>query len=130
MNAHLRPSSESVRDENEADEVELQDVLDALDDADCRCILQAVTERSMTASELTDACGLSPTTTYRKLDLLTGVSLVEESTRVCSNGTHPSEYSCSFDEIVLGIADSGTLSVDVTRSRSTPERWSAAFGNR
>lgn len=100
----------------------LQSLLDALNDPDCRAILRAVEERSMTANELSNTCELPLSTTYRKIDLLTSAALLEERTRIRSDGKHPHEYSCNFDEVLVNISDEGTFEVDVVRSNSSSSR--------
>ncbi|MFB6198530.1 MAG: helix-turn-helix domain-containing protein, partial [Halobacteriaceae archaeon] len=66
-----------------ASEPNLQTVLDALDDQDCRKILEKL-EEPMTAAEIAEACDIPISTTYRKLDLLSEGSLVSEGTKVRS----------------------------------------------
>ena len=53
-----------------ADHPQLQVVLDALDDPECRTIIEQM-EAPMTAKELSENCDVPLSTTYRKLDLLT-----------------------------------------------------------
>jgi len=56
------------------DQPELQDVLDALDDPDCRTIV-SVLEESMTASEIAEESDIPLSTTYRKIERLTEAAL-------------------------------------------------------
>jgi len=46
-------------------------VLTALDDSDCRALLEATADGALTAAELIDRCDVPRSTTYRKLDQLT-----------------------------------------------------------
>lgn len=99
------------------DAPELQTVLDALNDPDCRAFLRAM-EEPMTAGELSKACDVPRSTTYRKLDLLTDASLVEEVTEVRPDGHHRSRYRVAFEEIRMHRDEDGELSVRIRR----PER--------
>ncbi|MFC7166659.1 winged helix-turn-helix domain-containing protein [Halospeciosus flavus] len=93
---------------------DLQTVLDALDDADCRDFVQAL-EEPMTAGELSEACDVPRSTTYRKLDLLTDASLVEEVTEVRADGHHRSRYRVAFEEIRMRRDEDGELVVRIRR---------------
>jgi len=90
----------------------------ALDDPDCREIIQNL-EEPMTASELTKRCEIPQSTLYRKLELLTEATLLEESTEIRQDGHHASKYSIAFDEISLGLDDDQSLSVQIERPAQT-----------
>jgi DNA-binding IclR family transcriptional regulator len=98
----------------------LQDVLDALDDPDCRAIVRAL-EEPMTADKISDLADVPLSTTYRKLDLLTEASLLEEGTEIRSDGQHASRYSVAFEEVVIGLAETREFEVDVTRRPRTAD---------
>ncbi|MFC7157436.1 helix-turn-helix domain-containing protein [Halomarina halobia] len=95
-------------------------VLDALDDPDCRAILEQLDE-PMTASDLCDACDIPRSTMYRKLDLLSEASLLEERIEINPNGRHPTCYAVGFDEVRVALDDDRSLTVEVDHRRMTPE---------
>ncbi|MFT4946465.1 MAG: putative transcriptional regulator [Natronomonas sp.] len=100
----------------------LQDVLDALDDPDCRSILRETIE-PMTATELTNACDIPKSTLYRKLDLLSTASLVREQETVSPDGGRVTRYECTVEDVTVSIDDEGEFSVRIDRpSRETDER--------
>jgi DNA-binding transcriptional ArsR family regulator len=101
---------------SEASEVEA--LLGALEDEDCRAILEATDEDSLTANELSEACDLPLSTAYRKLDKLTETGLLDEQLRLSSNGKHTSEYVRSVDDVHVSIESDIELSI--THSE-TPE---------
>lgn len=104
------------------DDPDLQRVLDALDDPDCRKIVAALDD-PMTADEISEAAEVPLSTTYRKLDLLTDASLLEEETEIRPDGQHASKYTVAFDEVVIGIGESGDFEVTIAhRARTTDER--------
>jgi len=114
--AHLeRPTRETTV--TDADEVHA--ILHALQDDDCRAVLEATDEESLSASELADTCGLPLSTTYRKLDALTEAGLLAERTRLCPDGKHASEYVRVVDEVLVD-ADAG-FELTISR-RELPER--------
>lgn len=112
-----------VRDPaGEANAPNLQSVLDALDDPDCRAIVRQLDE-PMTASELSDATDVPLSTVYRKLDLLSEASLVAELTEVRSDGHHTTRYGVAFEEVSFELGDDRDLSVAIERPpESTEER--------
>ncbi len=102
--------SDSVSSE---DAPSLQDVLDALDDPDCRKILRETTE-PMTANELIDACDIPKSTVYRKLELLARASLVHERDTINPGGGRITRYERDFDDVIVSIDEDG-FSVTVER---------------
>lgn len=95
-------------------------VLAALEDQDCRAILQEL-EEPKTARELTDACDIPQSTLYRKLDLLSDASLVEEKLEVRTDGRHSRRYALDFEEVSLSLRDDRTFEVDIDRREAAPE---------
>jgi predicted transcriptional regulator len=94
---------------------EIQYVLDALDDADCRAILEATSEDALSANEVSDACDLPLSTTYRKLELLTDAGLLEERTRICTTGKHSGEYVRTVEDVVVSLGTGGEMGLEVTQ---------------
>lgn len=92
------------------EEADIESLLGALEDPDCRAIIEATTDEALSASELSDRCELPLSTTYRKLDQLTGVGVLEERVRLSRSGQHTSEYTLQIDSIHLSVdPDSGTV---------------------
>lgn len=108
-------SSEEVRQSEES----IQELLDVLNDAGSRAILDATSDTALSANEVSDACDLPLSTTYRKLELLTEVGLVEERTRVRRSGKHPNEYIRSVSEVVISLDSSEGTELQVSH-RSSP----------
>lgn len=92
---------------------ELQDVLDALDDPDCRAILKQL-DTPMSANNISNACDIPLSTTYRKLDLLSEASLVEEVTEIRSDGHHTTLYRVAFDIVEISL-DNQHFTVEISR---------------
>lgn len=100
----------------------LQDVLDALDDPQCRAILRETIE-PMTANELINACDIPKSTLYRKLELLSSASLVREQEMINPGGGRVTHYERSFDNVTISIDETGEFSVSVDRPlQSSDER--------
>ncbi|MDS0223147.1 helix-turn-helix domain-containing protein [Haloarcula sp. S1AR25-5A] len=100
---------------------ELQTVLDALDDEDCRAIV-SVLEEPLTASEISERSGVPLSTTYRKLELLTESSLLYEGVEVRSDGQHASRYAIDFEEVVISLDEELSLTVDISHRARTPDQ--------
>ncbi|WP_135830269.1 winged helix-turn-helix domain-containing protein [Halorussus halobius] len=99
---------------------DLEAVLDALDDPDCRVIVRHL-EEPMTASELSDATGVPLSTVYRKLDLLSEASLLRELTEVRSDGHHTTRYEVDFEEVSLSLTEDHRFDVAVARPTHSAE---------
>ena len=116
-----------VRDPFRDDDApDLQDVLDALDDPDCRAIITEL-EAPMTASELSDAADVPLSTTYRKLDLLTEASLLAEMTEIRSDGQHTTRYEIDFDEVRIALDEDRSFDVGIARPERSPDEQLAAM---
>lgn len=108
------------------DAPDLQSVLNALDDPDCRTIIEHL-EEPMTASELQDASGIPTSTLYRKLELLSEASLVNEGTEIRSDGHHTSVYEIGFEEILVRRQEDNSLTVSINRPTEPGEQRLAAM---
>lgn len=91
--------------------LEADTALEALDDPDCRALLEAATGRARTAGELIEVSGVPRSTTYRKLDQLVEAGLLEERVRVSPEGSHASEYRRTVDDVVVSITETGGVTV-------------------
>lgn len=87
-----------------------QNILYILDDDDCRSIIRAL-EEPMTANELVNACDISFSTLYRKLDLLTESSLIEEEIVIRTDGQNTTRFVRTFEQ--LRIEFDADLQMDI-----------------
>lgn len=108
------------------DDDAVEAVLGALEDPDCRAILDETGDSARTASEVADACDLPTSTTYRKLDILTAASLVEERVRIRRSGKHASEYVRAVDDVVVTMGPDG-VAVRLSQAESAESSSVAAF---
>jgi len=104
----------------------IETLLGALEDADCRSILEATTEDALTANELSDRCDLPLSTAYRKLELLTEAGLLEEQLRLSRSGKHTSEYVRAVSEVDVSL--DGTLELTLNHAGSEESSSSAIAG--
>jgi DNA-binding transcriptional ArsR family regulator len=104
------------------DSPDLQEVLEALHDDDCREIVGVLSE-PMTADEIADATDIPLSTTYRKLDRLTEAELLEEGVELRPDGQHASRYVVSFDEVAITLSEEMEFEVDLShKPRRADER--------
>jgi len=96
------------------DDPDVGTVLDVLDDAAAREILEALSE-PMTAGEVASECDLARSSVYRKLNRLSTASLLETETKLRPDGHHTTLYRVAFDSVVVGFSDHRSLAVDVVR---------------
>ena len=105
---------------------ELQAVLAALDDPDCRTLMQALTT-PMTAQELMEECELSQTTTYRKLEMLNEAALVREGTMIRDDGHHTTQYHRVFAGVAIWLTEEDFFDVTMIRQSESPDERLARF---
>lgn len=106
---------------------DLQTVLDALDDPDCRTILRTL-DTPMTAQELARECDVSRTTAYRKIDLLDEASLVDERTEIREDGHHATRYVRAFGGVYVDLAEDGyEVSFEPPAGEETPDERLARY---
>lgn len=97
-------------------EVDSESVLAALDDPDCRKLLEATTDEALTAQELVDRCDIPRSTTYRKVEQLAEAGLLEEDVRLRRDGKHASEYRRSFEDLTISLSASEGFEVGISQS--------------
>ncbi|WP_232702395.1 winged helix-turn-helix domain-containing protein [Halobacterium wangiae] len=111
------------------DEDAVQAVLAALDDPDCRAILEAASDESLTAAEIGEACDLPSSTAYRKIDVLDEAGLLDEELRIRRSGKHVSEYTCGVEDVSVSFDGDG-VQLSVTHcERENDAGLSAAFAD-
>jgi DNA-binding transcriptional ArsR family regulator len=99
---------------------DLEAVLDALDDPTCRAIVRTL-DHPMTAEEIADAADVPLSTTYRKLDMLTAASLLDERVDVRPKSQHASQYQVEFEAVVVRLAEDRDFRVAVSKRARRPD---------
>jgi DNA-binding transcriptional ArsR family regulator len=100
------------------DDPDEQAVFDALADPDCRAILEHLDE-PLTAQEVASACDLPQTSTYRKLEQLSDAALVDEQTRIRTDGHHTTVYVRDCTGVFVALEGEASFETDILRQ---PER--------
>lgn len=101
---------------------DLQAVLDALEDPDCRQIVRELDEPK-TARELSESCDMATSTTYRKLERLSDASLVDERTKIRSGGHHTTQYTVAFESVRIALTDEQDFELSIARpAKAADER--------
>lgn len=105
---------------------DLQHVLNALDDEDCRSILGTL-DTPMTAQELMEECDLSQTTTYRKLELLGEAGLLDDETEIRDDGHHSTLYERNFVGVAVWVNSEESFDVTTIKSGEGPDERLSRF---
>ena len=108
------------------DDPPIQDVLTVLDDPDCRTILREAAH-PMTARELTEACDISSSTIYRKLDQLSDTTLLTESYSIHPTRGRITRYQRNLSGLYLWITDEDQFDMKITRGKRTADEQLAAM---
>lgn len=106
----------SYRRRNADQQIDSTAVLASLDDPDCRTLLQATADETLTAQEAAERCDIARSTTYRKVEQLTEAGLLEERIRLCRDGKHASEYLSAFEDVTISLSPTAGLEVGVSRA--------------
>jgi DNA-binding transcriptional ArsR family regulator len=109
--ARTGPSGEQTTVTEEAD---VESLLSTLEDPDCRSIIEATTGEALSASELSERCDLPLSTTYRKVDQLTDVGVLDERVRLSRSGQHTSEYVLQVNSIELSVDSEAGVVLEIT----------------
>ncbi len=98
-----------------------------IEDDTARQILQATRTQPMSADRLSDCCGVSESTIYRRIEELRELDLIEARTKPDEDGHHYEEFSATLDRIVFNATDDG-LEVEVMREESMSDRFTRLVG--
>jgi predicted DNA-binding transcriptional regulator YafY len=94
----------------------VQVVLDVLEDTDCRTLLRE-TAQPMTAKELIEACDISESTMYRKLDRLSKATLVREFYEIHPERGRITRYQRDLTSLNISITEDDRFDVTINRPR-------------
>lgn len=98
-----------------ASEEDIGSILTALDDADCRTILEELDDDVYrSASELSERCDVPLSTTYRKLELLEDAGLLEERLRIRPSGRHASEYARRVEGVRVAVDGDDGIALELS----------------
>ncbi|NHN42361.1 helix-turn-helix transcriptional regulator [Halorubellus sp. JP-L1] len=117
MSAPNAPETAGIDGTTEVDEDAL---LTALQDDDCRTIVEAVSEEALSASELAERCDLPLSTTYRKVDTLTDAALLDERLRLAASGSHEREYVPGTADLTISVGAGASVEVHAESTASEP----------
>lgn len=102
------------------DSPSLATVLEAISDADCRELIESMAE-PRTAEELSNLTDIPESTTYRKLELLSKATLVDEIIEIRDDGRHTSKYYPDFERVELMLTDDRNIELEFSRPARSPD---------
>lgn len=106
----------------------LKPFLQAVDDSDCRDILNAIEGEAKAVKEVSEECDVPLSTAYRKINRLHEAGLIEEKVRLSGAGNHTNVYEQSFEGALITLTDDGEFEVELvgTTRESRPATASRA----
>lgn len=104
------------------DDSETGPITGLLADEVARTILEATVEEPLSAERLSDRCGVSPATVYRRLETLVEHDLVAARTEPDDEGHHYKVYTATLDRVVVDLTADG-FEVRVTRRQRMADRF-------
>lgn len=90
-----------------SEQADVAAVAELLDDETARRILLETRTQPMSADTLSERCGVSPSTVYRRIDDLREHDLLVERTQPDEDGHHYKVYVATLDRIVVDVTDEG-----------------------
>lgn len=93
------------------DDVSTATMTAILNDDYARAIVRETSEEPKCARKLAEICDCSRQTVYRRLDRLTSVGLVDESTRCPPDGYDCQVYSASAPEVTIELREAGLATI-------------------
>jgi predicted transcriptional regulator len=102
-----------------SEECSIEEVAALLEDETVRTILTATSVEPMSAPALSECCGVSEPTIYRRLDDLRACDLVEERTEPdLESGHHKQVFAPRLERLTVTLTD-GTLEFQLERRQET-----------
>ncbi|QRV17342.1 winged helix-turn-helix domain-containing protein [Haloterrigena salifodinae] len=89
------------------DESDSDEILALLDDSYAQEILRRTRNTPMSAKDLSEACDISISTVYRRVERLIDCGLLAERRIPQSDGNHYSMYETRLDELTVTLTDDG-----------------------
>lgn len=106
---------------SEGDEIER--IAAVLEDRTARAILTETSEEPMSATTLSERCGVSEPTIYRRLEDLRECELLVERTKPDPDrGHHRTMYSTNFERLTVELRD-GRLDLRIDRREDPADRF-------
>lgn len=87
--------------------IDEEEAFRALQNEECRQILQSAREGWLTAAGLAERCEIPQSTLYRKVKQLTKANLLEDRIAIHHSGHHRTEYRCWFEHIQCSLSQTG-----------------------
>ena len=102
---------------------DLERIAAVLEDETARTILAETSQEPMSATTLSECCGVSEPTVYRRLEDLRTCDLLHERTKPDpERGHHRTVYSTKLERITVDLQD-GTFELRVERSEDVADRF-------
>jgi DNA-binding Lrp family transcriptional regulator len=102
------------------------DVFELLGDAYVRDILVETYTEPMSAKELSEACGMSLPTVYRRVEDLTEHDLLLERTRIVADGHHYTTYVANLEGLRVDLTADG-FAVELDRREDPSDRFTRVW---
>lgn len=117
----LLPAPENARPVSQGCDVE--EIADVLADDTAREILTTTSIQAQSANALSDECGVSGPTIYRRLEDLRACDLIEEQTRPDPTGGHHHKvYAPNLDRVTVELHE-GEMTVQIHRQQDMADRF-------
>lgn len=106
-----------------SEDVEIDRIAAVLEDATARTILTETSQEPMSATTLSDRCGVSEPTVYRRLEDLRECGLLIEQTKLDpEGGHHRTMYATNFERLMVELRD-GQLHLQIDRREDPADRF-------
>lgn len=106
---------------------EVREIAALIEDEYAHAILIQTSAQEMSAPDLSDACGASVSTIYRRIERLQEYDLLSERMNLDRDGHHYKTYTARLDRIEIELVD-GAFEIEVTyRPADAADRFTDLF---
>lgn len=103
-------------------------LLELLGEERVRQILTATSREPLSAKELSEECGVAPSTIYRRVEDMVAHDLLVERTQIEADGSHHSVYEANVDHLDIDIED-GTIDIRMHVREDAAQRFSRIWSD-
>lgn len=96
------------------DSQRVDQIMDVINDKNCRAILEETEGGDQSADDLAEACGLAQSTTYRKINRLLEVDLLDERFRISPTGRHLRTFQLAVTDLQIHVSTGPELEISVS----------------
>ncbi len=107
-----------------------RELLALLGDEYVQTVLSATSDKPLSANELSDICGTSLPTVYRRIEEMVACHLLAERNEIDANGNHYKTYEALLEQATVQLDDGEfVVDLDTVEREDAPDRFMRMWNN-